>query len=313
MNKRTVSFKVHDYNLVLLRIMNHLQFRAKYVATIAFMCFSFLSFSQDETMRIFQNDVSEYRNDTLWTSANQPTLILIPFDPKMYKSQIDRSIGMNDGTNYQQIVGNWRVGLDNVLFIEMDAKYSIIRMIAEDEDRKKDLNALYGASSLDYRLVPKEETTEKKKLKLPKLKLKEEEVKETTQGTRIENGQIVSENDGNKRFMACVVRDSAIFDYMNGKHGAVLYLFINQFDVGPMVGLDYRAYESDEYQRQISVHYSVYTHKYEIYSGVATTYFSSTVNNQKDIIIENLPAIAKQIAANIPFLVSGEVSDVNTE
>jgi hypothetical protein len=264
--------------------------------------------SQDETMRILQSDVSEYRNDTLWTHVEQPTLVLIPFDPKMYKSQIDRSIGNNDGTTYQQIVNNWRVGFDNVLFIQLDPKYKVIRLIVEDENRQADLNAMYGASKLEYRVVPKEEKEEqKKKLKLPKLKEKEED-EPKPHGTRIENGQIVSENDGQERFMATVVQDSGIFNYMHNKYGSVLYVFINEFDIGPMKGLDYRAFESDEYQREVTVHYSVYTHGHEIYSGIAQGYFPSTVNSQKDIIVETLPQVAQKIALQIPVIVSGENS-----
>ena len=268
--------------------------------------------AQDETMGILKDDMGTMKDDTLWIPGNEPTLILIPFEPMMYKSQIDRSIGTNDGTNYTQIVNNFRRALDNILYIENDAKFSIVRMIEDDEERKKDLYAFYSASSRDYRVVPKEDEAEKeeKKLKLPKLKIQEETDEKPEHGTSIQNGQIVSHNDGQKRFMARVIKDSSIFDYMHGKYGSVLYLFINQFDIGPMEGLDYRAFEADEYQRQITVHYTVYTHKQEIYSGMAITYFSSTVNSQKDIIIENFPTLASQISKHIPFVISGEVSDI---
>ena len=284
----------------------------KRVFLLGLFCFLIIGLkAQDETMGILDNEVGEYKNDTLWVPGNEPALIVVPFEPMMYKSQIDRSIGTNDGTTYNQIVSNFRRGLDNVLFIENDAKYSVVRMIVEEEDHKKDLHAFYNASSRDYRVVPKKESEEEsKKLKFPKLKKKEKVKEQPANGTSIQNGQIVSHNDGQKRFMARVIKDSSVFDYMYGKYGSVLYLFINEFDIGPMDGLDYRAFESDEYQRQITVHYSVYTHKQEIYSGIAVTYFSSTVNSQKDIIIENFPALAKEIGKHIPHIVSGDVSDI---
>jgi hypothetical protein len=265
-----------------------------------------LANAQDETMDITDVGIAKFNKDTMWTSAEQPTLILVPFESKMYKSQIDRSIGMNDGTNYQQIVNNWRVALDNIMFIQLDPNYKVIRLLANDEGREKDLSAMYGSSRLEYRVIPEEKKDdEKKKFKIPtKSKIKKEET--TNNGTRIENGQLKSETDGQERFMACQVQDSAIFDYMHNKYGSVLYVLINQFDLGPMKGLDYRAFESDEYQRQITVHYSIYTHKHEIYSGISTNYFSSTMNSQKDIIIEALPQVAKQIAVHIPIVLSGK-------
>ena len=106
--------------------------------------------------------------------------------------------------------------------------------------------------------------------------------------------------------MARTITDSSLFNYLHGKYGSVLYVFVNQFDVGPMAGLDFRAFEGDEYQREIKVHYSIYTHGFEIYSGVAKTYFSSMVNSQKEIIVENMPDLARQIATSIPVMIEGE-------
>ena len=264
---------------------------------------SALGFSQSETMGAFQNKVAMFKNDTVWTPGDQPTLMLVPFEPMMYKSSIDRSIGQADGTTYKQIVGNFRIGLDNLLFIETDANYRVVRMMVDDEDRRKDLYAIYGKSGKDYRVLPQENEEAPKKVKLPNLK-KQKPQETQLHGTRMQNGQIVSENDGQERFMARTITDSSLFNYLYGKYGSVLYVFINQFDVGPMAGLDYRAFEGDEYQREIKVHYSVYTHGYEIYSGVAKTYFSSMVNSQKDIIVENMPELARQIATSIPVMIS---------
>ena len=273
------------------------------------MVLSYASFAQeDETMRIFKSDHSEWTEDTLWTAHEKPTLVIIPFEPMMYRSQIDRSIGQNDGTNFEQIRDNFRISLDNLLFIENDQKYSVVRMLSKEEEIKKDLYYLYSSTSQDYRVVPKENEEPKKKslnLKMPLNKRKkEEEEAEKKHGTYIENGQIQSHNDGQERFMARSVRDSAMFDFMYNKYGAVIYVFINQFDIGPMPGLDYRSFESEEYQREIRVHYSVFTHKSEIYAGVAKTWFSSRVNTQKDIIMESMPALATDIGTHIPVMVS---------
>ncbi|MBD78899.1 MAG: hypothetical protein CL840_08265 [Crocinitomicaceae bacterium] len=282
---------------------------SRIVGLLAFLCVVFIQVqAQDETMNIGNVGISSFKNDTLWTYGNEPILVLVPFEPIMYKSQIDRSIGTNDGTTYNQIVNNFRRGLDNVIYIENQSRYSIVRMIVDEEEIKKDLYALYTASTRDYRVVPKENDGKKeKKIKLLSKKDKNTEEEKQEHGTRIEAGQIVSNDDGQERFMARVIKDSSIFDYMYGKYGSVLYLFINQFDIGPQPGLDNRAFESGEYQRQIKVHYSIYTHKQEVYSGVVVTGFSSEVNSQKDIIIENFPALAQQIANHIPVAITGGI------
>ena len=117
-----------------------MRFKGKKLCLVVLSCVFITAISaQDETIGILNDDVGTYKNDTLWIPGNEPTLILVPFEPMMYKSEIDRSIGTNDGTDYSQIVNNFRRGLDNVLFIENDAKFSIVRMIIEEDDRKKDL------------------------------------------------------------------------------------------------------------------------------------------------------------------------------
>lgn len=258
-------------------------------------------YAQDETMRTFESAVGTYVNDTLWTNTGQPTLMLVPFEPMMYKSQVDRSIGGHDGTSYNQIVNNFRIGLDNLLFIEAEGKYRVIRMVAKDENRKKDLFSIYGKSGRDFRSI--EPKTEEKKQKISLSQFKKKKV---TEDKSINDGQLRASADHQEKMVARTFQDSSLFDYLHGKYESVLYVFINQFDIGPMRGLDYRAYESDEYQREIKVHYSIYTHKRELFSGIATTYFSSTVNSQKDIIVENMPNLAKQIIAKVPILVEKE-------
>ena len=258
---------------------------------------------EDETMRILETDRSKLMGDTLWTPHDQPTLMIVPFEPIMYKSQIDRSIGAVDGTNFDQIRENFRRGLDNLLYIETDQQYSVIKLLGDDAEKKVDLFKIYASSAPEYQILPKEKAPPKK-VKLNFLNKAEEDKPKKAHGTKMESGQIKSENDGEERFMARAIRDSSIFDIMYEKYGTVLYLFINQFDLGPMPGLDYRSFESEEYQREIKIHYSIYTHKKEIYSGVSKAWFSSTLNSQKDIILQAMPALSSEIAKNLPVLIS---------
>lgn len=283
--------------------MNRLILRAFGFFVVSLLLFVASAIGQeDETMRILETDHSKLYGDTLWTPHDKPVLAIVPFEPIMYKSQIDRSIGENDGTNFEQIRENFRKSLDNLLFIETDQKYSIVRMGADDAERKEDLYKLYRSTSPDYRILPQEKKEEKKLLNLKKKEKSKEQ--ETPKGTYMHQGQVVSNQDDSPKFMARTVKDSTVFEYMYNKYGAVLYVFVNQFDVGPMPGLDYRSFESEEYQREITVHYSVFTLNKEIFSGVSKTWFSSRVNSQKDIILQSMPSLASDISSKIPVMIS---------
>ncbi|UTW63885.1 hypothetical protein KFE98_07035 [bacterium SCSIO 12741] len=262
--------------------------------------------AQDETMHILENDHGRLVNDTLWTFGDQPKLMVVPFKPMMYKSSITSSIGRNDGTSYDQIVTNFRRGLDNLIYLESNANYQVVRMIAADEETQEDLHFIYRSLKDEYRELPDQGKEDDKKIKLKLNKKKKVEEDPGKNGTYMQQGQIRSNPDGKPRFMACSVRDTALFDYLEDKYSSVLYLIINQIDIEPQAGLDYRAFEGDEYQRQITVHYSIFTHDQEVYAGVVKTYFSSTVNGQKEIIQDYFPSLAQQLVGKLPVMTAAK-------
>jgi hypothetical protein len=258
-------------------------------------------FAQDETMRILQSDRARFLNDTLFVQGSKARLMIIPFEPIMFRTQIGQEIGAASGVNYDQLSTNFRRGLDNVLFIETDRKFSVVRMIVEEPEIKKDLYAIYGASRHEYRALPKP-TAKKKRMRLGKNPPDAGTPSPPHTSGRIEKGQVISEPFKGNRFMARSIRDKGLFDHLYDKYETILYLFINQLEIRPMEALDYRAYEGGEYQREILVHYSIYSDGFEIFSGVAVRGFSSSVNDQKQIILENFPALAAEIVAKLPVV-----------
>lgn len=225
--------------------------------------------------------------------------MIVPFEPIMFRTQIGKEIGEASGVDYNQLSGNFRRGLDNVLFIETNRRFDVVRMILEEPQIQKDLYAIYGASRPEYRTLPKT-SPEKGKTKKQK---KQEPNKQIADGrSRISDGQVVSEAHMTEKFMARIFRDKKIFDRMYNQYETMVYLFVNQLEIRPTPNLDYRAFEAGEFQREILVHYSIYSDGFEIHSGVARQGFSSTVNEQKQIILENFPGLASQIVSRLPVV-----------
>ena len=58
--------------------------------------------------------------------------LVIPFEPKMYMSGIDKDISMKTGMSFQQIRNNMRFGLSNELLSKMHGKMNTISLMHMD-------------------------------------------------------------------------------------------------------------------------------------------------------------------------------------
>ena len=89
--------------------------------------FSFSALAQDETYG--DKDIS--KQDTLFYFGENSRLLIFPFEPKLYMSDIDREVGEFNGLNFQEIRGYFRLGLDNALFLEAKTNYDVISRVTQ--------------------------------------------------------------------------------------------------------------------------------------------------------------------------------------
>jgi len=232
--------------------------------------------------------------------------MIIPFEPNMYRSEIDRYIGEHDNLSFNEIRGYFRIGLDNALYIAANKQYTCVRMHADKASINADLNYIYKSSGYDYRVVPievPEDENVKDKLTRKLKERKEEKNAPPYHGSKVENGEVRSYSDKQERFMAKSIINPEMFQTLNQKYETSVYLFITQLDLVNAKGQDYRAFEQGTHKRQMKVHYSIFTSdEKEVYSGVVEREFSGSENSIKKIIVKNLPPLAEQIIADLPVL-----------
>ena len=267
--------------------------------------------AQDFTLQVDEN--GQIIRDTLVFGPEKSKLMIIPFEPKLYRSHIDRQVGEHDNLSFQEIRGYFRLGLDNALYLSMKREFDVVRMHADDADINKDLDYIYKSVGYQYRNMPKAPETPKKGLakvgdKISKGVQKQVdrfEEKEPEPGARIEQGQVVAVPNKNERFMAISLINQDMFSYLTSKYETGLYLFITQLDMMNAPGQDYTAFGSDNYERVIKVHFSIMTSdKKEVCAGAVKRSFSSRTNSIKKIIVQNFPPIAEQIKMYLPVVLN---------
>lgn len=207
-------------------------------------------------------------------------IMLIPFENKMYLSEIDANINQESKLSAKQIKAMMRDGMNEQLYKKLKTKMSVVDMIDDTTKTKKDLENIYQYLSYQYQKTPNQEN-----YKAPS---NEKEIK------NVDKGQLAVETVSDSRFMNAKLKNATLVPYLSNKYKTNLYLFINELDIKSISSVpgDFSAGSS----RKIIVHYTIYTFDAkEINSGIAEVNMPSNINNPSKIINSYFSLVADLI------------------
>jgi hypothetical protein len=256
----------------------------KLVILISFLFFVFFSYSQVGT-RISKK-----------TTINPVgKIMLIPFEPKLYMSDIDRKINEETKWHFEQIRENFRHQLEIQLKLKLQSTAPVVSFYSDSIKTWKDLSYIYKSTSLSFDLISDPNGTKTK----------------PAETSGIKNGQVEVEINTDKKFMNLKIDDSKLLDYLNKKYKTDYFVFINQLDIKNEV--DSYDIATDTYQRDVTVHYSIYNKMGKnILAGISTSHFNSKENDPEKIILHNFSPIASDIAAKFTTIVKPEPLNKST-
>ncbi len=263
------------------------------------LLFSFLLLhilkAQDSTIGIGQAD----------SSVHKKTLI-IPFEPDLYMSDMDREIGRTNQLNQVQIVEKFRINFDRALENTVQLKNET-QSVLHDESTAQENELVDIYSAITFVFAPVKRIQSKKdKLLAAVIPTKTAPQKEA----RIKNGEVYAVRDTIERYMKTVLLDSTLLENLNRKTQAENFLFVNQFELKNSF-TDVMQLQNDTYQRELRIHYSILNTKgEELVGGIAKCRFENSIVNINQIISTSFPCAAKQIAQ---ALVSYEAGLIKTK
>lgn len=237
------------------------------------------------------------------------SVLVIPFESKLYLSDIDRDLGKANNLNFHDIKAKFRAALDREIFIALKPYFNPLSFYAiEPQESRAELGYIYNSIGYKYDLVPEEEVVKKQSVgkkfigKFKKSKrTKDSEYYSETEHIKsgIYNGEIVSEIDNREKYMKTTLPNPKLLPNLNAKYKASHYIFINQLDIKRSADLRYVARE-EEYKREIKVHYTIYDNSgNEVSSGAIKSRFPSNQNDIDKIIKIQFPLIAQRIVSNL--------------
>lgn len=229
-------------------------------------------------------------------NLNNQSLLLVPFESKMYISDVNRELSQTNDLSAREIVDRFTSAVDQSILYTFQKRCDVSSFyLLEDEEADGDLSFIYNNIKLEYELV--EEAKNKKGLNKLKSKLKKED--NSYQRGRIEDGELITKRDDRERYMKAVVKDQQMLDSMHYKFNNKYFLFVNELDIKTVYEGAHQMEQMD-YEREIKLHYTLYQKDGEILStGVSKTTFPAQLNDINAIIKDYFPILAQQIYTDL--------------
>lgn len=210
-------------------------------------------------------------------------ILLIPFEPRLYLSEIDKKLGAENELTFRDIRNGFRSGLDKQILAELKKIKSTYSLFADTSETMADLALIYKSIGYNYDLVPVEGQAV---------------AKSTTSANKakVKDGQLAVEMNYDKRFMNTSIKNPNLLEYLHKKYNADFFVFINELDLkhDPKGEIDL---ETGSYPREATVHFTVFNKSGKtIASGISATGFSPALNDPQKIVYTVFPAIAKDIS-----------------
>lgn len=211
-------------------------------------------------------------------------IMLIPFENRMYLSEIDFMINKESKLSAKEIKSVMRDGINDQLYKKLKPKMTVVDLLEDTVNTKKDLQNIYQYLSYQYQPVPDQSNYK------PPVKEKNEKA--------IEKGQLNIESKSGDWFMNAKLKNATLVPYLHGKYKTDLFLFINELDIKSLTGP--AANMTLNSDRKIIMHYTIYTYDAkEVNSGTAEVALPFGVNNPTKIINTYFSQLAEVISARI--------------
>jgi hypothetical protein len=231
-----------------------------------------------------QGGVNIYSGDSLKVARSK--VVLVPFDPILYYSEIDRDLAKTNGLKFEEIRDKFRTNLDLHVGMFLKTQYEVVAPLRDVEEVRKDLNIIYSGIAFNYAALKEEKATGNHK----------------STRSEIKNGQVVQIDNSGPKYMSTVIKDPKLLTYLNSKYGSTMYVFLTQFEILNDMS-DPIAVATGRYSRYVRVHYSILNQDGKsISGGIVKSMIPTDLYDIKKISDSSFRDIGQQIVNAFPVI-----------
>ncbi len=256
--------------------------RANIIHTLYLILYTSCLFAQEGTRNTNTNNT---------TSDLSGKIMIVPFEPKLYLSEVDMKVNQQTNWNFGQIRENFRHQLDAQLKLKLQSVAPVFSYYTDSAKTWKDLMYTYKSTNLSSDLVskPTDASVVNKK------------------ESGIKNGEVHVEVSNDKKFMNTKITDKEALPYLTNKYKSEYFVFVNELDIIDIPN-SYNL-STDSYNREVSIHYSIIDKTGKTLSaGLLSSQFSSKENNPKKIVSTCFAPIASYITDKLSAIINPKPS-----
>lgn len=215
-------------------------------------------------------------------------ILIIPYESKMYMSDVDQKINQVTKWKSAQINEYFRRQLDAQLKLKFQSVLSpVLTFYTDSAKTAKDLDYVYKSTAISFDKVDKPTAPTVANVK-------------KDQG--IKNGQLAVEISADKKFSNVKFTTNELIPYLAKKYQSEYIVFINELDM-LMLAESYDL-ATDSYMREVTVHYTIVDKNSKlIAAGAAVSKLSSKVNEPKKIASQAFSPIATYMATRFSMVI----------
>ncbi len=218
-------------------------------------------------------------------------VLVIPFEPRLYMSEIDQGVNHETKMTQHQIRNAFRSGLDYSVVAAFKKKYSVYSLLSDTGASGIDQRYVYECIAYNALPVPSpagnSATADKKNGK-----------KTDDNKPSIQNGQLTVTTSDQKKFMNITITNPNLLTTLNKRYGSEVFVFISELDLNVQADTP-EQYSSGNAGRTASVHYTIYDLKGNpINAGMAVVKFPAGLNNPNTIVNSYFTNAARIILDN---------------
>lgn len=215
------------------------------------------------------------------------SVLLIPFENRMYRSDYDRNFCEESKQLPKTIKHQFRNGLNEQCYgVLQKSGYKVVDLMEDTALSKPTLFKIYSNTAFDFVNVP-----DPLHFKAPKTEAKSQ---------TLVKGQLVVESQTNQRFMNARLLSVPMLQELKSKFKTELFVYFNQLDIISNAAVN--AYQFSNSQQRVTVHYTVFNDTgLELHSGILTCELP-TQTNAKLLIQTCFKSIATQLLERIDFV-----------
>lgn len=250
--------------------------------------------AQDDTFNKYD------RQGQLSKDSVNVEVMVIPTNPELYNSFFDREMMEVNKVSFYTLRDTILMTLSQKVTQAIEDTLTCAVLPESQTGYTEDMAFVYESISYSYELVPQpaEEVTTLNKWK-KKFK-NSDEPEEPKKGTYMQDGQIVTQQDNQPRFTNINITNPDFLYVLNKKYHANQFVFINKFEMEISTNITQIDIQSDNYPREIRVHYTIVDEKgKEVTSGLIIRNSSSYDNQLSYLFDQNLTQIGIEIAREL--------------